>query len=967
MDSSEPTDALIGSSDSVAGQGGAVEPETGTRVAAGQQVQTSIQDEDGADDGVLCPGTIAIDSVSVGTSTDISSVFLSQQIPSLYVANAPPLLGVLTVFHLGQYAADTAPPLDLQIYVDGKLVDYQNGTLTGDLTFSPGDVNLGGFLTVTNPTITFQGITYSGGTFTSGTVLIQAAGAVLFPGRSFSAVASDGADAGSLAISGSFNPATNSFSLAIDQMQLTVGDAVQVNASGVTVAYDSSNPAVDQTLATINAGTVTSPLFTGLGTVALNGLVVRKDGFHIADVTVNLANGGTASAGTFLTLTGLSLAVDDLDVAYGTSSTTITGSVTATAAGLALFPSASFLSTTATGLTATFDFSGAVPTGQLKFTAASLELTVGEALKLGASNVEVYPGSADVVATIGTVTLSSPQFSGLGTASLTNFQIKRTGFKVGSASLTTTLGQFGVIGDLVGNILRFDSVTVTVSNDFEFIYGATPSFTGTISVTATNAVLFPAVAFINKSLGNLTGSYLLGTTPTLNLDIPAFDLPIGEALLLRLGAVQLRPGQTVMLTVSNVAVESNLIGGLSGTLSSFELRRSGFSLGNLTLSATGTNNIGGVLVLSGVSLSTTNFVLDRTAATPVTGSVALTVGGLTLFPDSGFIQTSVTGLTATYDFSQGIASTGQLSLSITSLSMSIAGGAQLSAANVLLLPGTMVRQGSNDFSLSLTGSLTILDQVIEGGFVFNRTAGVMTLSATITRLLLTAGGTRILELNGSGDFLVTSNGLAGSFSLNLVQGPALADLGLAGNFQLQVNTTASSVVFGTTTIAAGPYLRVAVQSATVTVLGNAITADLFVMEKTGSGASSSIKVLASGAGLRLTAGTASLTVSDGSGAFLINGAGIAGRVEVPTIILSGVPGVLLGASGLTIELNTTGADVGPVVIAGAGASVTISYSGANNHHFVRIAGTASIDLDGFLKLSGGFAFERGILSGGGQF
>jgi hypothetical protein len=211
--------------------------------------------------------------------------------------------------------------------------------------------------------------------------------------------------------------------------------------------------------------------------------------------------------------------------------------------------------------------------------------------------------------------------------------------------------------------------------------------------------------------------------------------------------------------------------------------------------------------------------------------VTLTVGGLTILPDSTFIQTSVTGLTAIYDFSQGLDSSGQLSLAIDTLTLDIAGSAQLSASNVTILPGTTVRQGSTDFSLAFSGTLTVLDQVMEGNFSLKRTDGVMTISAIINRLVFSAGGTRIVELNGTGDFLVTPNGVAATFLLNLATGPAIPNFSLAGSVQFRVNTTNAQVVFGTSTIAAGPYVRVAVQSATVTVLGNAITADLFLMEK----------------------------------------------------------------------------------------------------------------------------------------
>ena len=367
-----------------------------------------------------------------------------------------------------------------------------------------------------------------------------------------------------------------------------------------------------------------------------------------------------------------------------------------------------------------------------------------------------------------------------------------------------------------------------------------------------------------------------------------------------------------------------------------------------------------------MTLSVNNFVLDRTAVNKVTGSVSLTLAGLSLFPGNPVISTSVTGLAVTYDFGQGLNSTGRLSFSMSSLSLSIGGVSQLNAFNVVLNPGSMLRQGSDDVTLSLSGNLTIFDQVIEGSFAFTRSNGVITISAIITKLELSVGSTRIVKLDGSGDFLVNSEGLAGNFVLNLVQGPALADVAINGIYQLQVNTTPSHVVFGTNTILAGPYLRLAVKSATVSIFGNGITADQFVMEKTGTGAAAIVKVTASGVGLQLAAGTASLTVGGGSGAFVISATGVAGRVEVATVVLSGVPGVSLSASALAIEVNSTGADVAPVTVETSTGTVTIQYAGVSNRSFLRVRGTAGIDMDGFMKLAGSFAFERGTMTGGVQ-
>ncbi|MEW6306779.1 MAG: hypothetical protein AB1705_25215, partial [Verrucomicrobiota bacterium] len=899
------------------------------------------------------------------TPDDIDSM-VDQLTGTLHSANGPPgflfrslLPGDSQTITLASHGGAT---IALETFIEDRLAEYASGLLSGTNIFTPGDALLDGWLELRGLKLTFSNLNYNPGTssFTSGTIAVEATEGTLFEGEEFTGTITDGNDADVLALTGTYDVPTEDYSFTLDQMVLTVGEALEIDASGTTITYDSNNANANQTLVTVTTATLTSPLLDGVGSVALSSLVIRRNGFHVADTTLLLPNGGTGTVGNFLTVTGFQLSVDDLDVAYA-ASTTVTGSVTVTLAGLALFPNGSFLSTDAQNITGTFDFSSGTPTGDLTVTLGTVSLALGEALKLEATNVTVRPGEPDVIATIASATLSSPQFSGLGSINLANVVLRRTGFSIGTASLTTTQVGLGAIGDVVGRILSFDTVTVSVNN-IALNYTGGITMDGSISVTVTNAVLFPEVDFINYALGNLTGTYTLSGPPTLNLDIPAFNLPIGEAVVIRMGAVQLRPGQEVMLSVASAAVESNLIGGLSGSITNFQLRRTGFNLGNLTINASGTNTIGDFMTLSGVSLVINNFTLDRTAGTPVTGSITLNVSGLSLFPNSSFLQTTVTGLSATYDFSQGVGSNGQLSFSMTSLELVIAGTAKLTAANVTLVPGDMTTEGSNDISLALTGSLDVLGQVMEGSFTYTRANGVMTISAAITRFELTTGGAQILELSGNGDFLVTSQGVAGSFTLSLASGSAIPNLTLAGTFGLQVNTTPAAVAFGTTTIPAGPYFRVVVQSATVGVLGNSITADSFVMEKSGTGASEVVKVAASGVGLQLQAATASLTVSDGAGAFAIYSTGAAGSVTVQTVVLSGVPGVSLSATGLTVQVNTTGADVGPVVVAAPGGDVTIQYTGTNNHNFVRVAGTVNMAVDGFMEFSGSFSFERGTMT-----
>ena len=202
----------------------------------------------------------------------------------------------------------------------------------------------------------------------------------------------------------------------------------------------------------------------------------------------------------------------------------------------------------------------------------------------------------------------------------------------------------------------------------------------------TNAVLFPEIGFINYRLGNLSGGYAFNSPASLEFTLPALNLPIGEALVVKLGAVTLSPGKAVMASVASAVVESPLFGGLSGTISNFQIKRTGFTLGSLTLNAAGTLSVGNYLTVSGVTLTATNFAVDRTATPVVSGTIAVSVGSLSLFPNGNYLTTTATGLVASYELANAAAS-GRLTVTVGSLKLGLGEALEITASTVVLSPG----------------------------------------------------------------------------------------------------------------------------------------------------------------------------------------------------------------------------------------------------------------------------------------
>src|SRR5262249_43129986 len=145
-----------------------------------------------------------------------------------------------------------------------------------------------------------------------------------------------------------------------------------------------------------------------------------------------------ASIGNFLTASGVTLTVSNFNVSFGTAANpapSLSGTVGITISGLQLFPTGNFVQLQTSGVTAAYNFGnfdGSDPTGQLSLTISNFQLTMGQALQMSAAGDVVITPDQQVLASIPTVTLSSPEFTSLGTLSVQNLQIEQTGFTLGS-------------------------------------------------------------------------------------------------------------------------------------------------------------------------------------------------------------------------------------------------------------------------------------------------------------------------------------------------------------------------------------------------------------------------------------------------------------------------------------------------------------------------------------------------------
>ncbi|MEQ2008796.1 MAG: LEPR-XLL domain-containing protein, partial [Limisphaerales bacterium] len=219
--------------------------------AAADEISDETVPNDAAADGNL--PVLGAEAVAAQATPEFVEQIQEQLVTGLTVGNAPP---AKTPANTPVSAIPSAEPqagigfalsatslADLHDFITGKLTDYLNGLLSGTRTFSPGTLSLGGFFTLLNPSLTFSSIVIGQGAVTSGTVTIATEGATLFDGRPFSASVTDGDDEDAFAASGTYDATTKSYSVAVDQFVLTVGEALRVEAPAVTVTYCSSDTA----------------------------------------------------------------------------------------------------------------------------------------------------------------------------------------------------------------------------------------------------------------------------------------------------------------------------------------------------------------------------------------------------------------------------------------------------------------------------------------------------------------------------------------------------------------------------------------------------------------------------------------------------------------------------------------------------------------------------------------------------
>ena len=253
-----------------------------------------------------------------------------------------------------------------------------------------------------------------------------------------------------------------------------------------------------------------------------------------------------------------------------------------------------------------------------------------------------------------------------------------------------------------------------------------------------------------------------------------------------------------------------------------------------------------------------------------------------------------------------------------------------------------------------------LEQVSSGGSLITRIA-----ASNVTLTLADSSATYVSVTLGTGSLFVSSAGIAGGLSGTVAI--TVPSVTVTGSFALYVNTTNAAVnqrvTIGTDVVSvdlpAGPFVRVSATGATVQVLSQTLAVDFAFSEFADDDGVSVVSVAATNVSVQFGDGTTNyLSLTNGSGAFIAAGAGLAGQLSGSVALQ--VPGVTLGGT-IGLEFNNTVAAVSRNYHVG-GETVGLSLPEGPYFRFTG-EGVRLIVLG--QTLSGNVAFER-VLDGASQ-
>ncbi len=541
---------------------------------------------------------------------------------------------------------------------------FDDGLTLGSATLAQPEgvtARIGDFLAFTELSVKLENFRIKAGAGAEGKITVSAGGLRFFPEAAAIRSVVQGAQGEYV-----FRE-TGGFDLEIQlpAFTLEVGQAIKLAGAGATLTPG------HETILSLAEAALSSPAMPQAGQITLQNLAIRRDGFSLDDFTLGVAGGETVTPGGAVALANFRISGRQFSYTAGS----FTGSLSAAADSVTLFPQSRLLHTQATGLALSCDLAG---TGDLKAHLDQLSLAVGEAVELTATGVDLYPGR-EVVASLAQVEMRAARIPSLAPVTLAQWVIRSDGFDLGRAVLA---GAAGAVVNL-GAAVQLTGASLAVE-DFSLRFGAGETLSGQITLSASGAALYPGSPLIHATLEQFRAYYDFDNGGGLRLAAGGLLVQVGQSFGFEAHQVALTPGSGLLATIGEAAVRLPGVEGLGAlTLAGIRLYGDRLELGSAVLKqAAGTAaSFGDYLELRGLSLTLRDFTVPF-ASGGVSGSLEFAADSVALYPRAAFLAVSVTGFAARFDWGHG----GALSLHLGGLVIDVGEALRLEAGGFDLAP-----------------------------------------------------------------------------------------------------------------------------------------------------------------------------------------------------------------------------------------------------------------------------------------
>lgn len=539
-------------------------------------------------------------------------------------------------------------------------------------------------------------LTFSGGESTFGP-----------DGSAFTASITDGDDADSIAVEGSYDFSTQAFSTSVDQFELVAENIVRLTAAGVTLRHQRDVTDEQELLAaetvTLELLFLTSAPSTGPPTAEAADLSIRTNGITIGAGSLSMDE---IDLGSALSLTGVALSFNGFSFLDGTVSS---DSVTLTADAAELFPEGDVFSAAATNLEGTYDFSA--DDDRLGLSADTLTFGIEGLVEFDATDIVIRP-EGDLIFSAETIAATlipfdlSGEISGLqiasdGTPSAISFTVDTSGLAEslelgGMLPLEITGIDVAFHGDAnangtrdEGETFRLDAFDLTIAGTFDFgVLDGLPftpviqvgeetfedgtdefavtlrSVAGTFQIWETESITIGVADLQIGNLFEIAGSIILGGYSegewvgafAGNLVITSLnDTVTGNATATVSGSVDVDAGTVVVETAAtlDLGIGSTIMLSEAALSTDFTIAKD--ESGDLTFAintasaSVGTLSVGSVFAATNVTASLDN--LEISGAGVTLGSISFSAASATILPDNDLgVTATTTGFSGSYDF-----------------------------------------------------------------------------------------------------------------------------------------------------------------------------------------------------------------------------------------------------------------------------------------------------------------------------